>query len=237
MSRPEKKTPVYVVAAIHEWNQEVFADELSRLPGDWRLIDSRDRMTVEVLDDLNPEYVFFLHWSWKVPSEITSNFQCVVFHMTDLPYGRGGSPLQNLIARGHTETMLSAIVMTDELDAGAVYLKRPLSLHGPAHEIFKRSASIASNMVEEIITSNPEPQEQTGQPVYFKRRTPAESAIPDSIDTSGLYDFIRMLDAEGYPRAFIETGGVRAEFYDADLSSSGVTARTFITAKGNEDDK
>ncbi len=26
-------------------------------------------------------------------------FECVCFHMTDVPYGRGGSPLQNLIIR------------------------------------------------------------------------------------------------------------------------------------------
>ncbi len=37
-------------------------------------------------------------------------------HMTDVPYGRGGSPLQNLIARGHTSTKLTAMRMTAEVD-------------------------------------------------------------------------------------------------------------------------
>lgn len=235
MSHPSKQAPVYVVVAIHDWNKEIFESELSKLPGDWRLISSPDQLTPYILNDLDPEYVFFLHWSWKVPSEITNRFRCVVFHMTDLPYGRGGSPLQNLIVRGHTETMLSAIVMTDELDAGDIYLKRPLSLRGPAHEIFRRSASIASAMVKEIITSDPEPKAQTGEPVYFKRRTPEESAIPRSIGAYKLYDFVRMLDADGYPRAFIETGGLRVEFSDAKLTPSGVTARALITTGGQED--
>ncbi len=56
--------------------------------------------------------------------------------MTDLPYGRGGSPLQNLIQRGHTSTMLTALRCGAGLDTGDVYLKQPLSLHGSAEEIF-----------------------------------------------------------------------------------------------------
>ena len=46
--------------------------------------------------------------------------------MTDLPYGRGGSPLQNLIARGFLETKISAILVEKQLDAGPVYLKMEL---------------------------------------------------------------------------------------------------------------
>jgi methionyl-tRNA formyltransferase len=53
-----------------------------------------------------------------------------------LPYGRGGSPLQNLIDLGHKDTFVSALKMTEELDAGAIYLKKPLSLEGLAEEIY-----------------------------------------------------------------------------------------------------
>ena len=33
--------------------------------------------------------------------------------------------------------------------------------------------------------------------------------------TDEIYDYIRMLDAEGYPRAYIEFGGYRLEFEQA----------------------
>ncbi len=49
------------------------------------------------------------------------NFNCVVFHMTDLPFGRGGSPLQNLISRGIYKTKISAIKVVKEIDAGPIY--------------------------------------------------------------------------------------------------------------------
>ena len=52
--------------------------------------------------------------------------------MTDLPFGRGGSPLENLILRGHTSTVISAIKCAPELDSGDIYLQKPLSLYGSA---------------------------------------------------------------------------------------------------------
>ena len=126
----------YVVAATKSWNRTVFDETLTRLPGEWHLVDSPEALSLARLESLAPRYVFFLHWSWKVPEEITSAFECVCFHMTDVPYGRGGSPLQNLIAEGQRETQLSALRMTQEMDAGPVYLKRPLSLEGGGEEIY-----------------------------------------------------------------------------------------------------
>ena len=47
--------------------------------------------------------------------------------MTDLPFGRGGSPLQNLIVRGYKSTKLTAIKVQSGIDTGDIYLKKPFS--------------------------------------------------------------------------------------------------------------
>ena len=52
-------------------------------------------------------------------------------------YGRGGSPLQNLIQRGNSSTMLTALRCCDGLDTGDVYLKQPLDLHGSGRDLYK----------------------------------------------------------------------------------------------------
>ena len=44
--------------------------------------------------------------------------------MTDLPYGRGGSPLQNLILDNKQKTMISAFKMTERMDEGPIYIKK-----------------------------------------------------------------------------------------------------------------
>ena len=62
-------------------------------------------------------------------------------------------------------------------------------------------------MIVEIVIQDPEPIAQTGEPVFFKRREPQESDLSALSDLRKIYDLIRMLDAEGYPRAFVETAG------------------------------
>lgn len=219
----------YIVAGNRSWNRRVFNDIISKLPGKWYYVESPQELTVEYVRTINPRYVFFLHWSWKVPDDVINNYECVCFHMTDVPYGRGGSPLQNLIIRGHRHTKLSALRMIQELDAGPVYLKEDLCLEGNAEEIYIRAAYLAAKMIERIIYENPVPVPQIGEPIVFARRKPFESEIPKVDTLQALYDFIRMLDADGYPRAFIEHNGFLYEFSRASLYDGRVVADVKIT--------
>ena len=67
-------------------------------------------------------------------------------------------------------------------------------------------------MIEFIINKEPIPKKQVGKVVNFKRRNQNQSRIPNKIDNfSDLYDHIRMLDAETYPNAFIDTDNFRFE--------------------------
>jgi len=200
----------------------------------FHLVTKRGDLTFERLSPLAPRYVFIPHWSYIIPPEVFEQFECVVFHMTDLPYGRGGSPLQNLIARGHTETVLTALRCTEEIDAGPVYVKRPLSLHGSAEEIYLRAGRIIEDMIIEIIQSQPEPAAQSGEVVCFQRRRPEQSdlATVDSLDR--LFDHIRMLDADGYPHAFLRSGRFRIEFSRAARHQNGVKADVIISEVDNE---
>jgi methionyl-tRNA formyltransferase len=181
--------------------------------------------------DFAPRFVFFPHWSWKIPAEIYERFECVIFHMTDLPYGRGGSPLQNLIVRGYKNTKLSAIRCVKTLDAGPVYMKCPLSLLGTAEEVLLRAANITEEMIKFIIHEKPIPVEQSGVPTKFRRRLPKDGDLANLTDLEKIYDFIRMLDADGYPPAFIETHDFRFEFSGATLNADDILAEVKITRR------
>ena len=175
-----------------------------------------------------PAVHIFLHWSWKVPDEIINDYECECFHMTDFPYGRGGIPLQNLVIRGHRHSKLTALRMTQDIDAGPVYLKEDLCLEGNAEEIYIRAAYLAAEMIKCIIKDQPTPVPQVGEPTVFKRRKPEESEIPELDSLQALYDFIRMLDAEGYPRAFIGYRGFLYEFSRAALYDGRIVADVTI---------
>ena len=120
-------------------------------------------LTLDAVEGWNPEKIFFLDWSWKVPQEITEFTECIGFHPTDLPYGRGGSPYQNLILRRRYVSVLSAFRLTREIDAGPIYLKRPIYLFGSAEEFFERCSFTAFEMIKEILDKQIVPVPQQGR--------------------------------------------------------------------------
>ena len=222
--------PRYIVATIKPWNIAVFKRRIAKFPGVWHLITDSRMLTPRLIKKIRPRYIFFPHWSWKVPKEILDAAPCVCFHETDVPYGRGGSPIQNLITRGHRKTKISALRMEEGLDTGPVYLKKSVSLLGTAQEIFERNAHTVANMIETIIVKNPQPKSQKGKVMIFKRRTPEESDIAKlkNLTISKLFDHIRMLDAPTYPHAYIDVGPLRLEFTDASLGKGELTAAVTV---------
>ena len=129
------------------------------------------------------------------------------------------------------QTVLSAIKCVEGLDAGPIYLKRPLSLEGSAKDIFKRSSALTFEMIKEIIAKKPVPYPQQGQVVEFARRKPEEGNLAGLTDMTKIYDFIRMLDAEGYPHAYLENDLVKYEFTDAKRESDEILATVRIKRK------
>ena len=88
----------YLIATIKSWNIHNY-NKLKETHHDceFMMVNSKEELTVSLLEEFKPKYIFFPHWSWIIPEEIYNNYNCVVFHSTDLPFGRGGSPLQTLI--------------------------------------------------------------------------------------------------------------------------------------------
>ncbi|MCG5644662.1 methionyl-tRNA formyltransferase [Flavobacteriaceae bacterium LSUCC0859] len=222
----------YLLVTEKIWHHELFEDLLKSKSGNWFIINQKENFTLNNIESLKPDYIFIPHWSYIIPSEIFLRFECILFHMTDLPFGRGGSPLQNLIVLEYKETVISAIRVEKGLDTGPVYLKSKLSLLGTAEEIFIRSGLIIKDMIFSIIENNISPQLQSGQISNFRRRKRSESNISSLSDINKVYDYIRMLDAEGYPNAFLETESLLFEFTRASLKANkSIIADVRITKK------
>lgn len=221
-----------IIVSNKEWHRKYIEDIEVETGLQVIYVSKKEDITYEYMKKLNPLYVFFPHWSYIIPPEVYENFECVVFHMTDLPFGRGGSPLQNLIANSIYESKLSALRCQKSLDAGDIYLKEHLSLYGTAEEIYLRAAKLTKKMIIEIVKKKIKPVPQSGEPVVFKRRKPEESDISGMADLQKIFDYIRMLDADGYPRAFIDIGKLHFEFERASLKDGFIKADVKIIIKG-----
>ena len=225
------------IVSNKEWHRN-FVREIETRTGE-KVVYIEDKTDVnrDNLSRLSPRLVFFPHWSYIIPAEVYDNFTCIIFHMTDVPFGRGGSPLQNLIARGIYETQLSAIKCGKELDAGDVYMKRPLSLWGTAEEIYLRAAELTKEMMIALIREDIAPVPQTGEPVVFRRRKPDEGDISELDSLKSVFDYIRMLDAETYPAAFLNVGRLHLEFSRASLRTDHILADVKISMRPVQEDE
>ncbi len=180
------------------------------------IVDHKDLFSVDNVNNFDPDYIFVPHWSWIIPAEIYTKYKCIIFHTADLPSGRGGSPLQNQIISGVKNSYVCAIQCADEVDSGDIYSKEPVYLgRGNIDEILLDiSDLIFKKMIPDILERDPVPVPQKGKIVTYKRRTEKQSNIQASEVTGidNLYDFIRMLDGEGYPKANLEIGNFKISF-------------------------
>ena len=218
----------YIIATIKSWNIEKYHKLTKQFPmHEFILITEKEGLTEQFCADYKPDYIFFPHWSWIIPASIYEDFNCVVFHMTDLPFGRGGSPLQNLLVRGFYDTKISAIKVSEGMDTGDVYFKEELDISkGSADEILSRASDIIfTKMIPRFLKEDITPFPQSGTVVEFKRRIPEQSEIPERLSQRQIYDYIRMLDGEGYPTAYKKYNDGRIYFTNAQYED-GVTTAT-----------
>jgi methionyl-tRNA formyltransferase len=226
-----------IICTIKSWNikEAYHFKEKYESKHNIMIISNKNDLNYEKLQLFKPDYIFFPHWSYIIPDNICDNWNCIVFHMTDLPFGRGGSPLQNLIVRNIKETKISALKVSNILDGGPVYLKENLNLNGTAEEIYLRASKIIFHiMIPQMINNDIVPVEQKGEIVTFKRRTAEDSLIDSNMNLEQIYDYIRMLDGEGYPKAYIQFGKYKLEFSRASLKHDSIIADIRIV-EGNDE--
>ena len=197
-------------------------------------IKEKKELTTENIKKFNPNLVFFPHWSWKVSNEIHQEYKCILFHTAPLPFGRGGSPIQNLILNGFKESPVCALKMVEELDSGPIYSKRYISLEGSLSSIFKRLNIIVNDLIEELIVFLPEPINQKGNNYYFKRLNLDDNKIPDKGSLKEFYDRVRMIDDANYPNSFIRYGDYIIEFNKAELVDGKIICKAHIRLYGDK---
>lgn len=171
----EDRRPIYVVSDCeHSWVNSVrnLVRPLMPIPSRWL-----DWPSLYVQQAPAGSVVAFLHWSQRVPEWFTDSRICINFHCTDLPFGRGGHPIENMILRGVHSTCMTAHRMTGGLDDGNIIAKRPgIDISsGSRMEILDRFVAPVSDIFVDILGDlDLTGQPQVGVPVEFRRLTQHE---------------------------------------------------------------
>ena len=222
-----------IIATLRPWNIDLFSKNLEKLNGNWIIIKKPSKLNINELKKINIKNIYFIHWSKIIPKKIYKKYNCISFHMTDLPYGRGGSPLQNLILLKKKFTKITAFKINGKIDGGPIYLKKKLSLTGTALEIFVRAAKISFKMIKEITKKKIVPKPQKQSKITFKRLNKKDNFLNlNKIkNLNELYDRIRMVDAPQYPDAYIESKKFLFNFNNVKKIKGNIYSFVKIVAK------
>ena len=190
-------------------------------------------LNLKFLKKKKPDIIFFPHWNYLVKKEIFQNYLCIGFHTSPLPYGRGGSPVQNMIVRNFKKTQLCSLKLTKKIDSGPIYMKKEISLRGTGQKIFLNIYRSILDMIFQIEKKIPKIKIQTGKAVYFKRRKPKDGNLLISENINEIFNLIRMLDINflKYPKAFIENKKIIFKFKNARLKKNKIEAEVDILRK------
>lgn len=148
-----------------------------------------------------------------MPPEILKlNQHNIAIHASKLPLGRGWSPAVWQILEGKSYLDISLFEAVDGVDAGDVYLRAQLPLQGTelSDQWQKMLAEKIQEMCLEFISGYDHylkhAEVQTGEPTYYKKRSPQDSQLDISKSIEEQFNLLRVVDNEKYPAFFVKDG-------------------------------
>jgi methionyl-tRNA formyltransferase len=155
----------------------------------------------------NGDLAFFLGCTKVVNADILlKNKKNFVIHESELPKGKGFSPLSWQILEGKNEIPIQLLEAVDIVDSGSIYLEDKIILVGNEllSEIKHLQGILTKKMVLEFINRYPniEGKKQSGESSYYRRRTPKDSALDLNKTLLEQFNLLRIVDNEKYPAFF-----------------------------------
>lgn len=176
---------------------------------DWTELGHRVHWTHRQ-EDLPPaDFCFLLSFSQVVPSEVTAQFRhTLVVHESELPQGKGWSPLSWQVIDGRRRIPVTLFEAVDRVDSGRIYAQRWIEFEG--HELVdelravqaKATLSLCRWFVERYPESAAQAREQIGVESFYARRGPADSELDPEKSIADQFNLLRVVDNERYPAYF-----------------------------------
>lgn len=138
----------------------------------------------------------------------------LVVHESDLPAGRGWSPLTWQVLKGAQNIVVTLLEAADMVDTGMIYGQTAIQLQGNelVDDLRRQQAAATFNLCAEFVAGYPgvlqQAREQRGTPSYFPRRTPVDSRIDFDLPLRDQFNLLRVCDNTRYP-AWFEHAGAR----------------------------
>lgn len=153
------------------------------------------------------DYCFLLGCSQILKRSVNKKFKKIfVVHESDLPKGRGWSPLSWEILNNSYQFYVSLIQISDRIDSGNIYLKKRFKLKG--NELYCEWKKIQANysfivIKQFLLLKNKDVSlKQLGDATYYKRRKPEDSELNINLPLIEQFNLLRIVDNDSFPAFF-----------------------------------
>ena len=161
------------------------------------------------------EMCFILGCSQLVERKVlVRNRHKLVVHASDLPQGKGWSPMTWLVLEGKDEIPVTLFEAEEAVDSGPIYLQDVMTLEGDelVDELRAKLGGVIVKLCKNFVSRYPEILQeavpQSGEDSYYKRRGPEDSRLDPHKSIADQFSLLRIVDNERYP-AFFEWLGHR----------------------------
>ena len=161
------------------------------------------------------DFCFCLSLGQLVPAAVRARFRhTLVVHGSDLPRGKGWSPLTWQILAGENRIPVTLFEAAERIDSGPIYAQRWLEFDG--HELIddlRAAQAMATHAlcrwyVDHYPDSAAQPRDQQGAETLYPRRRPQDSRLDPERPLVEQFNLLRVVDNERYP-AFFDWRGRR----------------------------
>lgn len=166
------------------------------------------------IEDLPPaDFCFLLSFSQVLPDSVRALFRhTLVVHESDLPKGKGWSPLSWQIVEGQNRIPVTLFEAVDRVDSGPIYAQRWIDFvgHELVDELRTSQAEATLSLCRWFVACYPKSaalaREQVGVESFYPRRDPANSMLDPNMSIADQFNLLRVVDNERYPAYFLWRG-------------------------------
>ncbi len=157
------------------------------------------------------DFLFLVSATEIIPSEILESYSHpLVIHGSDLPKGRGWSPITWQMINREENFTLTLLEADNPVDSGKIWKKIKLNLDDTLvfSEIMLEITRGTIELMDFALVNfdSVDPVAQFGVPTYHDKRSPIDSEIKPAQSISDVFDIVRVSDPNRYPAHFTFRG-------------------------------
>ncbi|WP_420386058.1 formyltransferase family protein [Roseivirga sp.] len=177
-------------------------DKLKELDFDARLLHRHsDVVQGDILCLLSCERIF---------RQLNLNQFNLVVHESDLPKGKGWSPVTWQVLEGKKRIPVTLLEASEEVDAGPIYDKEYIDLEGYEllSEIKHQQGLLTQRLILKFLSRYPNvvAVTQSGKESFYEKRGPEDSRLDPEKSLGEQFELLRVCDNERYPAFFTWRG-------------------------------